>query len=208
LPLTVLDVRLLVRHHEPVNRGAVGADGFGVFAHCREVVEVLLHSVGDRGLAWLRCRPLRDERCSRADAEFVLALALAVQSLVQVLAGRFVFEEELPFAPDPQAVVVALARTAGGCALSGARMVAPARRPVGMSMLTVLTLIGFILRRSILVRGEKTEYVTAKRNHTAKLFAFRNGGEGGIRTPGTSFSSYNGLASSRVPVPAVRKSTI
>src|SRR5208337_5697183 len=65
-------------------------------------------------------------------------------------------------------------------------------------MLTFLTLIGFILRRSILVRGEKTEYVTAKRNHTAKLFVFRNGGEGGIRTPGTGFSPYNGLANRRL----------
>jgi hypothetical protein len=43
----------------------------------------------------------------------------------------------------------------------------------------------------------------------AVYWAFnQNGGEGGIRTPGTSFSSYNGLASSRVPVPAVQKSTI
>jgi predicted transcriptional regulator of viral defense system len=31
-----------------------------------------------------------------------------------------------------------------------------------------------------------------------------SGGEGGIRTPGTSFSSYNGLARSEVPEPVVR----
>ena len=109
LPLIVLNGGLLVRRHEPVNGGAVCANGLGVFAHCREVVEVLLHGVGDRGLARLRCRPLRDERCSHADAEFVLALALAVQSLVQVLAGRIVLGEELKLAADPQAVVVALA---------------------------------------------------------------------------------------------------
>src|SRR6202021_1818793 len=68
---------------------------------------------GDRGLARLRCRPLRDERCSHADAEFVLALALAVQRLIQVLAGRVVLGKELPLARDAQAIVVALAALPG-----------------------------------------------------------------------------------------------
>jgi hypothetical protein len=33
---------------------------------------------------------------------------------------------------------------------------------------------------------------------TRKSYVMNSGGEGGIRTPGTSFSSYNGLANRRI----------
>jgi hypothetical protein len=117
LPLIVLDVGLLVRCHEPVDSGAVSANGLGVFAHCFEIVEVLLHGVRDWSLARFIWRSLRHRLSRHAEPEFLLAFELPPQGGVQVGPRWVVLGEELEIAADPQAVVVAIAALAGVASL-------------------------------------------------------------------------------------------